>query len=58
MLPRHLGQVIHDLGYREAVMDADKFLGNRRVREAIEGALGREYYKQFWSASASASPPF
>ena len=47
VLPRHLNQVIHDLAYREAVMDADRFLAAPKVREAIEGALGREYYQQF-----------
>jgi hypothetical protein len=47
VLPRHLNQVIHDLAYREAVMDADRFLAAPKVRQAIEGALGREYYQQF-----------
>ncbi len=47
VLPRHLNQVIHDLAYREAVMDADRFLAAPKVREAVEGALGREYYQQF-----------
>jgi hypothetical protein len=39
--------VIHDLAYREAVMDADRFLAAPKVRQAIEGALGREHYQQF-----------
>jgi hypothetical protein len=47
VLPRHLQQVTHDLAYREAVIDADRFLGDGRIRAAIESALGREYYKQF-----------
>ncbi|MBX3502790.1 MAG: hypothetical protein KF889_25375 [Alphaproteobacteria bacterium] len=47
VIPRHITEVIHDLTHREAIMQADRFLGDNRVREAIEEALGREYYKQF-----------
>lgn len=47
VLPRHLNAVIHDLAYREAVMDADRFLSAPAVRGAVEGALGREYAQQF-----------
>ena len=47
VLPRHLNAVIHDIAYREAVMDADRFLAEPRVRAAVEVALGREYYAQF-----------
>ncbi|PRZ51229.1 hypothetical protein BX589_12070 [Paraburkholderia fungorum] len=46
-LPRHLTGVIHDLAYREAVMDADRFLSDSRVREAVETRMGREIYQQF-----------
>lgn len=46
VLPRHVSQVIHDIAYREAVIDADRFLADARVREAIETTLGREYYQQ------------
>jgi hypothetical protein len=46
-LPRHLTGVIHDLAYREAVMDADRFLSDSRVREAVETHMGREIYTQF-----------
>lgn len=47
VIPSHLSQVIHDLSYREAVIDSDRFLSDKRIRAGIEGALGREYYKQF-----------
>ncbi|HDR8950748.1 TPA: hypothetical protein QDA82_001024 [Burkholderia vietnamiensis] len=47
VLPRHLTGVIHDLAYREAIIDADRFLGDERVRESIEKVMGREIYKQF-----------
>lgn len=46
VLPRHLSQVIHDIAYREAVIDADRFLSDSRIRRGIESSLGREYYKQ------------
>lgn len=46
-LSGHLTQVIHDLAYREAVMQADKFLSDRRIRERIEETMGPEVYKQF-----------
>lgn len=44
---RHLGEVIHDLTHREAIMQADKFLSDRRIIAAIDGTLGAEYRKQF-----------
>lgn len=47
VLPRHIAQVVHDVAYREAVIDADRFLNDSRVRGAIEGTLGREIYSQF-----------
>jgi hypothetical protein len=42
----HLNEVAHDLAFREAVMDAFKFLSDDRVREAIRSAVGPEYEKQ------------
>ncbi|TDY25751.1 hypothetical protein B0G81_6234 [Paraburkholderia sp. BL6665CI2N2] len=47
VLPRHVGQVIHDIAYREAIMDAHRFLSDSKVREGVENTLGREYYAQF-----------
>ena len=47
VVPRHLSEVAHDIAFRETLMEADKFLADTRVREAVEGALGRDYYKQF-----------
>ncbi|KIL98828.1 Phage protein [Paramagnetospirillum magnetotacticum MS-1] len=46
-IPFKLGQAIHDLAFREAIMDADKFMQDNRIREAIERTLGREAYQQF-----------
>lgn len=47
VIPRHVAEVIHDFTHREAIMQADKFLSNREVLKAVEGALGREYTEQF-----------
>lgn len=47
VIPKHVSEVVHDVAFREAVRQADKFLGDKRIREAVEGALGREIYDQF-----------
>ncbi len=47
VIPRHLNSVIHDLAYREAVMQADRVTSDPRFRAGFEGAFGREYYSQF-----------
>ena len=36
VLPRHVGQVIHDIAYREAIIDAHRFLSDSQVREGVE----------------------
>lgn len=46
VIGQHLNEVAHDLAFREAVMDAFKFLSDDRVREAIRSAVGPEYEKQ------------
>ncbi|NOW44170.1 hypothetical protein FHW96_000297 [Novosphingobium sp. SG751A] len=46
VIQRHLGEVIHDLTHREAVMQAWKFLSNRRVSSAIDDALGQQIRRQ------------
>jgi hypothetical protein len=47
VLPRHVLQVIHDLSWREPIMDADRFLSRSEIREGVEKSMGIEYYKQF-----------
>lgn len=47
VIPRHVSEVVHDIAFREPIRQADKFLGDKRIREAVEGALGREVYQQF-----------
>lgn len=47
VIPWKLGQAVHDLAFREAVMDADKFLTQKRIRTAVDNTLGHEYTQQF-----------
>jgi hypothetical protein len=44
---RHLSEVIHDLTHREAIMQADKFLSDRRIAQAVDETLGPEVRRQF-----------
>lgn len=45
-IPRVIKDEIHDISYREAIIDADKFLSHKDVRGGIVKALGQEYYDQ------------
>jgi hypothetical protein len=47
IINRHLGEVIHDITHREAVIRANRFLTSERVRRAVDQALGPEISKQF-----------
>lgn len=47
VMPWKLRQSVHDLAFREAVIDADKFLNNDRVLNAVDGSLGKEYASEF-----------
>lgn len=47
VINRHLGEVIHDVTHRRAIMQAHRFLTNERVARAVEQALGPEVRKQF-----------
>lgn len=46
VINRHLGEVIHDITHREAVIQANRFLSSERVRRAVDAALGQEIGKQ------------
>ncbi len=46
VIPRVIKDEIHDIAYREAIIDADKFLAHKDVREAIQNALSPEHYDQ------------
>jgi len=43
--PRKIGQVIHDIAYREAIMDADRLLNDNSVKRAFDDVFGGEYRK-------------
>ena len=43
IIPQHLGKVIHDLTHRTAVMNANKLMGRKEVRDAITENLGAPY---------------
>lgn len=45
VLPQHLGQVVHDLTHRRAVIDTARLIAKDDVRDAIEMAAGREVYR-------------
>ena len=47
IINRHVAEVIHDITHREAVMQADRFLSDRRIAGAVDGTLGPEVRKQF-----------
>lgn len=47
VIHRHVGEVIHDLTHREAIMQADKFLQARPIMKAVDDSLGPEVRKQF-----------
>lgn len=47
VINRHLGEVIHDITHREAVIQANRFLTSERVMRAVDAALGPEIRKQF-----------
>lgn len=46
VVPRVIKDEIHDIAYREAVMDADKFLAHPTVRDGIVSALSQQHYDQ------------
>lgn len=47
VINRHLGEVIHDITHREAIINAHKFLNDGRVQKAVNDTLGPEIRKQF-----------
>jgi len=46
VIPRVIKDEIHDVAYREAIIDADKFLSHKDVRNAIQDTLSPEHYDQ------------
>lgn len=43
--PWKIGQVLHDIAFREAIMDADRLLSDGRVKKALDDVFGSEYRK-------------
>jgi hypothetical protein len=43
--PWKIGQVIHDLAFREAIIDADRLLSDNSVKKAMDDVFGSEYRK-------------
>lgn len=47
VISRHIDQVTHDLAFREAIIDVNKFLSRPEIRDEVDQVMGREYTKQF-----------
>ena len=45
IVPWKIGQVIHDLAFREAIIDSDRLLSSGRVKSAMDDVFGSEYRK-------------
>ena len=46
VIDRHIGEVVHDLTHREAVIDANRFLNNPMIVREIREVLGVDIQKQ------------
>lgn len=42
VMDRHVAEVVHDITHREAVMQADRFLSDTRVLDAVDEAMGSQ----------------
>lgn len=47
VINRHVGEVIHDITHREAIMQADRFLADNRIKKAVDDTLGPQIREQF-----------
>jgi Large polyvalent protein associated domain 22 len=45
-MTEHLTNVVHDLSFRAPLIDVGRLVNDRDIRQVIESAMGREYYKQ------------
>ncbi|HEY9067880.1 MAG TPA: hypothetical protein VIO33_23045, partial [Burkholderiaceae bacterium] len=45
VVPWKIGQVIHDIAFREAIIDADRLLSSEQVKKAMDDVFGPEYRK-------------
>jgi GNAT superfamily N-acetyltransferase len=49
VITRHIGEVIHDITHREAVVQARKILSDNRIRAVVNRMFGPEYYRRMGS---------
>lgn len=47
VMPWKLRQAVHDLAFREAIMNADKILSDKRFQGELQNRWGAEYGKEF-----------
>ena len=47
VITNHVFNVVHDLAFREAVLDVAKIIRNNKFREAVEGTYGSGIYRLF-----------
>ncbi|XAP76927.1 acetyltransferase [Citromicrobium bathyomarinum] len=47
VIQRHVAEVAHDITHREAVMQADRFLSDSRVLDAVDETMGQHISKLF-----------
>jgi hypothetical protein len=59
VIGQHVTQVVHDLAYRRAVVDAWRLVNDPQIQKAIEGAAGLEMYQQLkpWLKDIAADRP-
>lgn len=48
VIPDHVAQTVHNLAFREPVMQVAKVLRNRKVQTAIQQAAGVQQYRRIW----------
>ena len=48
VIPDHVAQTVHNLTFREPVMQVAKVLRNRKVQTAIQQAAGVQQYRRIW----------
>jgi ribosomal protein S11 len=57
VITRHIGEVIHDVTHREAVVQARKILSDNRIRAVVNSRLGPEYYRRMGSWLENVATP-
>jgi hypothetical protein len=49
VITRHMGEIIHDVTHREAVVQVRKILADNRIRAVVNSRLGHEYWQRMGS---------